>query len=345
MKRICFYLIGTLFLFAACMNNGQMNSANGNDSDSVVAEVVETKVLSAEAIYNKSIDKIAMVLCYKDGIPYSQGSGFFIDKNLLVTNFHCVAGSDRVEFKMAGQDEIYKGAKVVKSSEIYDLAIIQTQQEFPYLNIDSLNNEVVGAKVYAIGNPKGLEGTITDGIISGKRDFDDIELLQVTAPINPGNSGGPVLDESGKVIGVATFTYKDSQNLNFAVPVKYIAACEPYDPQSPARPKKIEVKTDDITMTNFQKDGSEFYEYLTLKNNTNENITSVHIVLVYRTMDGEILDYQEISEDVYIPVGLAKRIQIRSFDNSQSWKYYKSEGYFYKNFKVEFRLLSYEVEP
>lgn len=103
-------------------------------------------------------------------IFYSQGTGFFVDKNTLITNFHCVDGSDRLGFKIMGDEEIYKGAKIMKASEEYDLAIITTKQDFPYLKIDSLGNEKLGSKIYAIGNPRGLEGTLSDGILSGKRD-------------------------------------------------------------------------------------------------------------------------------------------------------------------------------
>ena len=76
-------------IIASCTNG--CSSATKDDKDSTK---VESKVLSAEGIYNNTINKVAMIISYKEGIPYSQGSGFFIDKNTLVTNFHCVAGAD-----------------------------------------------------------------------------------------------------------------------------------------------------------------------------------------------------------------------------------------------------------
>lgn len=341
-KTYIIYLLAATF--AACTNGGKNNEQFISKADS--AKFESNRLLTAEDIYNLSINKVAMIVSYKDGVPLSQGSGFFIDKNILVTNFHCVAGSNNIEFKIAGNEKIYKGAKVVKASDDYDLAIIKTKQDFPFIKIDSLGNEKVGSKVYAIGNPRGLEGTISDGILSGKRDNEGVEYLQITAPISPGNSGGPVLNETGHVIGVSTFTYRNSQNLNFAMPIKYIKECNDYTPEmTKSKARKIGTSSDALSLTYFEKNGSEFYEFLTLKNNTDCDIISVTGVIIYKTMSGEILDYQTFTRKVDIPVGLAKRIELRSFDQSQNWKYYKSSGGFNdKSFKIEFRLLSYELD-
>lgn len=245
---------------------------------------------------------------------------------------------------MSGKDEIYRGAKVVKASCDYDLAIIKTKDSFPFLRIDSLSNEEIGTKIYTIGNPRGLEGTISDGILSGRRLNNDIEYLQITAPISSGNSGGPVLNEKGLVIGVSTFTFKNSQNLNFAVPIKYLTKCTDYHSATSYDASKIKIANEEaISLTYFEKNGSEFDEFLTLRNNTNDDITAIVGVIIYKTMNGEILDYQIIDREVMIPVGLAKRIEIRSFDQQQNWQYYKSKDYFYKPFKVEFKLLSYGI--
>jgi S1-C subfamily serine protease len=81
----------------------------------------------------------------------------------------------------------------------------------------------VGDKVYAVGNPLGLEGTFSEGIISGMRFIGGHATMQITAPISPGSSGGPILDGSGSVIGVAVATFKNGQNLNLAIPVGYVS--------------------------------------------------------------------------------------------------------------------------
>ncbi len=83
----------------------------------------------------------------------------------------------------------------------------------------------VGQEIFALGNPRGLEGTISPGIISGMnfREVDGENLIQITAPISGGSSGGPVVNQKGEVIGVASASFRERQNLNFAVPSSYLA--------------------------------------------------------------------------------------------------------------------------
>ena len=76
----------------------------------------------------------------------------------------------------------------------------------------------VGEEVYAVGNPEGLEGTFSQGIISGIRRVGDRDLIQITAPISHGSSGGPVLNKHGQVVGIAVGAIRTGQNLNFAIP-------------------------------------------------------------------------------------------------------------------------------
>ena len=335
-------LVYVMILITSCINGSTSSSKEQGDS----TKVEKPKVLSAEAIYKQNISKVAMIISYKDGIPYSQGSGFFIDKNTLVTNFHCVAGAERVEFKIAGDEEVYKGAKVVKASDDYDLAIIKTKQDFPFVKVDSLGNDKVGSKIYAIGNPRGLEGTISDGILSGKRDNDGIEYLQITAPINPGNSGGPVLNDKGEVIGVATFTFRNSQNLNFAMPIKYLKECKDITEVNPSKIAKIGHNNDAVTLTSFVKDESDSFAFFSLKNNTDDTISNIYYVIIYRATNGEIIHYYEDIENEEIAPHLAKRFGARGFGD---WYEYSCDGktYSYKDrhlkFTVEFRLISYEI--
>src|SRR5439155_12805276 len=79
----------------------------------------------------------------------------------------------------------------------------------------------IGDEVYAVGNPRGLEGTFSPGIVSGIRQTTSETLLQITAPISPGSSGGAVLNRRGEVIGIAVATIREGQNLKFAVPISY----------------------------------------------------------------------------------------------------------------------------
>jgi hypothetical protein len=100
-----------------------------------------------------------------------------------------------------------------------DLALIQfdvsEQAQTPYLEIGESASATEGQWVLVIGNPEGLYGTVSDGIISAFRDSRNI--IQITAPISPGSSGSPVLSETGKVIGIVDFAITGAQNLNFAI--------------------------------------------------------------------------------------------------------------------------------
>ena len=327
----------------------------------------EKKGLSAEEIYKQSFDKVAMVLCYQNGIPSSQGSGFFIDKNTLITNYHVIEGSDYLELKIAGNETIYKGAKVIKASPEYDLAIVQTKQDFSAFEIVNSSKIEIGAKIYTIGNPRGLEGTISDGILSGKRNNDGIEYLQITAPISPGNSGGPVLNDKGEVIGIATFAYKNSQNLNFAVPVSYIEKCIDIDSVQQNKHTITLSDTDAISIVTYSKRRDANYQQISFKNNTNHTIKSINGVLIFRQNKvkykhnyaggyeyfhkslGNIFHYQIFYANVDIAPHFSKLVTIGV--DSEMIPHEYCENFCtgcgnpnYIHYHYEFRLLSYEIE-
>src|SRR5207248_758187 len=103
----------------------------------------------------------------------------------------------------------------------HDLAILKAEGlNAPALPLSDAQNLSIGDKVYAAGNPKGLEGTFSDGIISSLRY--SVGRIQFTAAISPGSSGGPVVDEYGHVIGVTVSYLEGGQNLNFAVPTIFL---------------------------------------------------------------------------------------------------------------------------
>ncbi len=83
-------------------------------------------------------------------------------------------------------------------------------------------NLAIGEEVFAVGNPQGLEGTFSQGIVGSIRDLAGGSLVQITAPISPGSSGGPVLNGKAELVGVTFATYKGGQNLNFAIPSQYL---------------------------------------------------------------------------------------------------------------------------
>ncbi len=167
-------------------------------------------------------------------IPQGTGSGFlWDDQGNVVTNFHVIQNADRVEVTLS-DNTVYSGT-VVGTAPDKDLAVVKIEappEKLKALGIGTSNNLQVGQKVFAIGNPFGLDQTLTTGVISGlgreiksvsKRPIYDV--IQTDAPINPGNSGGPLLDSSGRLIGVNTAIYSPSgayAGIGFAVPVDTI---------------------------------------------------------------------------------------------------------------------------
>src|SRR5881392_404106 len=159
-----------------------------------------------------------------------QGSGFIIDREgHVLTNYHVIAEARQIEVTLHNRKK-YR-ATVVGSDRSHDLAIIQIK--VPDLNpmvMGDSKNLQVGQKVYAIGNPFGLSGTLTSGIVSSIRSVQEPEgvtideAIQTDAAINPGNSGGPLLNSRGEVIGINTMIAStpgvgQSAGIGFAIPI------------------------------------------------------------------------------------------------------------------------------
>jgi len=183
--------------------------------------VTQAKAKSTEDIYNETKGSIVLIISYdKTGSPISTGSGFFIKGNQIATNFHVIEGSAVLKYKGIHDQKVHSISKVFAFSKSLDLAILNTTSERSPLSISPHLFDRVGAKVIAIGNPKGLTGTVSEGIISGVRKLDSLTFLQTTAPISPGSSGGPLFNEIGEVVGVTSLVLggSNSQNLNFAIP-------------------------------------------------------------------------------------------------------------------------------
>jgi serine protease Do len=112
-------------------------------------------------------------------------------------------------------------AVLVEASDDHDLALLQIEgSNCPYLKTNSADQVQIGQKVYTIGNPSGLRYTVTAGILSGYRKNGQNKLIQTDAPINPGNSGGPLIDESGRVIGINTMVLRNTEGIGFAIPIE-----------------------------------------------------------------------------------------------------------------------------
>ena len=150
-----------------------------------------------------------------------EGSAFVVSHTqsatVLVTNSHVVAGSSSVTLKWSdgNQQEASVIGNAGAATPQTDLALIQVQGVRGRALVLKSTPPNVGADVVAIGAPQGLEFSLTRGVVSSLRD--NGQIIQIDAPINPGNSGGPILDNSGCVVGMATFKLDQSEGLNFAV--------------------------------------------------------------------------------------------------------------------------------
>lgn len=166
---------------------------------------------------------------FGEGMPkeYKQrslGSGFIIDKQgYIVTNNHVIENADDIRVQLKGGKEF--DAEIIGRDPNTDLALIKvkTDEDLPMVKLGNSESLKVGEWVMAIGNPFGLEHTVTTGIVSakgrviGSGPYDD--FIQTDASINPGNSGGPLLDMSGEVVGINTAIVAGGQGIGFAVPV------------------------------------------------------------------------------------------------------------------------------
>ena len=170
-----------------------------------------------------------------NGLLLGFGSGFFVRDNLIATNYHVIEGAARGTAKLVGQFSTYTIEGVTATDQTNDLALLKvTVSGINPLPLGNSSDLKIGETVYVAGNPKGLEGTFSNGIISSRPDQYTKELLQMTAPISPGSSGGPVLNSKGEVIGVSFMTLVGEQNLNFAIPSRYLT--ELLTESKPAKP-------------------------------------------------------------------------------------------------------------
>ena len=163
------------------------------------------------------------------------GSGFFIDKRgYIITNHHVIAdlvdsayeGYGRLYIKLASDTQTRIPAKVIGWDKTLDLALLKTEVRPPFVfPLGSSENLSVGARIYAIGSPAGLESTITSGIVSSfdRNLLSTVSVMQIDAAVNAGNSGGPLVSSDGYVQGIVFAGMPDFQGLNFAVPVEYLS--------------------------------------------------------------------------------------------------------------------------
>ena len=195
--------------------HGQLTKERGQRQSGTAVQLAE-KALAAT---------VFLEMVHVNGQPLGFGSGFFVQRDQIATNFHLIAGASRGTAKLVGKPATYDIEGITASDVENDLAILKVSdsniQPLPIGDSDAVH---LGATVHVFGYPKESEGTSSDGTISSPREVGNQTLLQMTAPISPGGSGGPVLNEKGEVIGLAFATLEDGQNLNWAIPSNHLKA-------------------------------------------------------------------------------------------------------------------------
>ena len=215
------------------------------------------------AVYKKALQSVVNITStavqfdfFYGPVPQQgQGSGFVLDKQgLILTNNHVIDGGQRIEVTLSDKHK-YK-AEIIGVDKNHDLALIKIAAPnlVPAVLSDS-SGLVVGQRVYAIGNPFGLNGTMTRGIISsirsirGPNNYPIEDAVQTDAAINPGNSGGPLLNSRGEVIGITTLIatssgVEQSSGIGFAIPINTAkAVLDDFQKFGHARRPSLDIQT------------------------------------------------------------------------------------------------------
>lgn len=213
-------------------------AASGGDilGSSIVADIAEAsspKVVWIETTYQNTQTYLTPFGLEQENTPtQGLGSGFFFDNNgYILTNAHVVANADSIEVTLKGQKTPLSATLVGMDQEL-DVAIIKVdlQNKITPLPLGDSDKTRIGDWVVAIGNPYGLDHTVTLGIVSavgrpisvgGSNTIYD-DMIQTDAAINPGNSGGPLLNLNGEVIGINTAVNASGQGLGFAIPINTV---------------------------------------------------------------------------------------------------------------------------
>ncbi|MFC1823866.1 S1C family serine protease [Thermodesulfobacteriota bacterium] len=172
---------------------------------------------------NFSPSVVSIIALDENDQERSFGSGFFIDANgLIVTSHHVLAGCSEAIVRTPGGQE-GRVIEIKADSPELDLLVARTSlRNTKPLVLGDSDSITVGEEIICLGNPAGLEGAISAGIISGIKMSGGIKLIQTTAPITPGISGGPLLRATGKVVGIATAFLGHGRNIHLAMPSNYL---------------------------------------------------------------------------------------------------------------------------
>lgn len=220
----------------------KVNNIDSNDVNSTGAAYSGSEQLPRGLYRTANLKKTTIEKCVEAvseavvlvSSPGGLGSGFFINEDgYLITNYHVIEKETRIEVtvfqkaKNAFEKKKFKKVRIDAINPFVDLALLKVEDlgetKVKFVCLGDNDRMEVGEEVFAIGNPLGLERTVTNGVISTKnRAFEGLVYLQTNADINPGNSGGPLFNLAGEVVGVTNMGYIFYGGLGFAIPVNYV---------------------------------------------------------------------------------------------------------------------------
>ncbi len=295
---------------------------------------------------------VLLVMEDENGQPISLGSGFFVRDGEIASNLHVVEGAKRGYAKLVDQKTKYDLEGITAVDPERDLVMLKisatSASVLPLGNSDAVQ---VGESIYAIGNPQGLEGTFSQGIVSSIREVGTDKLLQITAPISPGSSGGPVLNTEGEVIGVSVATFRGGQNLNFAIPVNYLKTLleklGSVKPLAQAKPTKAQRSilanlggrsSKGVVGSHFAWDNIPISGYYTfsVRNQLRSPVRDVVCLVVFFARDGLPIE----AEIVTVPGPVGGNLARRSRESG------RLEAYQVRNLtaKTEIRVLDFRLD-
>lgn len=196
----------------------------GGPTTSIAQRQFATKqeqTLSAKQVFQEFSSRVVLLKTEVGGQPLGLASGvILLSDGYVATNAHVVDGAEVLQVVLSESGDNSKNAELRYYNAEADIAILKIDAKgLPAFDAGIGALPLVGERVFAIGNPRGLEHTITEGIVSGIRELDGRNLIQHSAAISPGSSGGALISEKGTLLGINQFLLKESQNLNFAIPV------------------------------------------------------------------------------------------------------------------------------
>lgn len=300
--------------------------------------------------------KSVVLLAMNDsnGQPLCIASGFFVSEDIVATNAHVIEDAGSGSAKLVGQEQTFQILGTLAVDRHADLALLKVAGKAPSLRLSRGPVPTVGDNVYVIGNPLGLEGTFSEGIVSGVRKAGTDSILQMTAPISPGSSGGPVMDAAGEVVGVAVATFKEGQNINLAVPVTYLermlemhsAVVAPLQSASKRSNASTSItdglgtRTEEgVIATDFRMNWVRSYQ-IRLTNKLPVAVSQISVVVVFYDRFGKVLDFDRVNYRESIPAGLTKDVeQTYVLDKIQSETWYHGHA----TFKTELRVIGFKT--